>query len=281
MGFLGGTFLKLFQTILYAIEFCCAGIVLGIYSYFLAWLAHQNINIPQWEKAVEGLSGSACLYLIFAVLFTCCLGGKSFFAFIAIVLDILFCGAFVAIAVLTRDGTGTCSSNSYVHTPVGNGKGSVNLHDAPTLSFMCRLNKTAFAVSIIGAGLFFVSAFVQLWISRTHQKEKRFGPSPRNNYTSGSGNRWFSRRRGPKTTHDAYAKDAETGVIGGGLAAPGQDVRPSHDTAYTGSTMGNNNAYVGDKYAPPVPTHGGYHTAPTGAGVNPYGYENGGRPTAF
>lgn len=151
MGFLGGTFLKLFQTVLYAIEFCAAGIILGIYSYFLAWLHHQKITIPTWEKAVEGLSGAACLYLIFAVLLTCFLGGKSFFAFLGIALDVLFCGAFVAIAILTRDGTRSCSKSAFVHTPVGNGRGSTDLDDGPSLAFMCRLNKTAFAVSIIGA----------------------------------------------------------------------------------------------------------------------------------
>jgi hypothetical protein len=122
----------------------------------------------------------------------------------------------------------------------------------------------------------------QLFIGKNHKREKKYGPSPANNYTSGSGTRWFRRNRGPRTTHDAYAKDAETGVVGGGLAAPAaNDVRPSHDTAYTGSTMGNNaNHLAGDKYAPPVPTHTGYHTAPTGTGVNPYGYDST-RPTNF
>lgn len=76
MGFIGGTFLKLTQTVLYAVIFCASAVVLGIYSYFLAWLASQDMSIPAWEKAVEGLAGSSCLYLIFAVLLTCFLGGK-------------------------------------------------------------------------------------------------------------------------------------------------------------------------------------------------------------
>ncbi|KAF2100036.1 hypothetical protein NA57DRAFT_55967 [Rhizodiscina lignyota] len=286
MGRLGGTALKLCQTVLYAIEFCAAGIVLGIYSWFLWWLHHNHVGIPTWEKAVEGLSGAACLYLIFAVVLTCCLGGITFFAFLAILLDVLFCGAFIAIAVMTRDGADSCSKNTYVHTPIGNGRGSTDIKDATDLSFACRLNKVAFAVSIIGAGLFAVSALIQLAIGRNHQKEKRFGPSPKNNYTSGSGTRWFSRRRGPKTTRDAYAKDAETGIVGDGatgLTAPDNTtMRPSADTGYTGSTMGNNNPYVHDKYnTPAMPTHGGYHTAPTGTGVNPYGYDNTARPTNF
>merc|ERR1712000_280465 len=75
-----------------------AALVLGIYSYFLSVLADKNIHIPAWEKAVEGMSGAACLYLIFCVLLTLFLGGIRFFAFIAIVLDICFVGCFAAIA---------------------------------------------------------------------------------------------------------------------------------------------------------------------------------------
>lgn len=151
MGRVGGTALKAVQTLLYAIEFCCGGIILGIYSYFLWWLRHNHRSVPTWEKAVEGLSGAACLCLIFAVLLTCFLGGFSFFAFLGILLDVLFCGAFLAIAVLTRDGADSCSKNRFVHTPLGNGRGSLDINDAPSISFICRLNKTAFAVSIIGA----------------------------------------------------------------------------------------------------------------------------------
>ena len=120
------------------------------------------------------------------------------------------------------------------------------------------------------SGLFVISALIQLAIGRNHQREKRFGPSPRNNYTSGSGNKWFRRRRGPKTTRDAYAKDAETGIVGAGAA----DLRPSHETGYTGSTAANSAPYTHDKYTTPAMPTGGYHTAPTGTGTNPYGYDN-------
>jgi hypothetical protein len=145
--------------------FCCAAIILGIYSYFLSVLADRNLPIAIWKKAVEGLSGSAVLYMIFAVVLTCCLGGISFFAFLAIVLDVLFVGAMLAIAVLTRDGASSCQGN--VNTPLGNGPsnskdpgygrggfgfgGDNNVTYAPNLHLACRLNTTAFAVSIIAA----------------------------------------------------------------------------------------------------------------------------------
>merc|ERR1711879_332682 len=68
----GGAALKFIQTFLYALEFCCAGIILGIYSYFLSVLADRDAPIYTWAKAVEGISGAAVLYTIFAVLLTCC-----------------------------------------------------------------------------------------------------------------------------------------------------------------------------------------------------------------
>lgn len=85
MGIVKGGALRLFQTFLYALAFCCAAVILGIYSYFLSVLADRNFAIPTYEKAVEGLSGAAVLYLIFAVVLTCCLGGIQIFAFLAMV----------------------------------------------------------------------------------------------------------------------------------------------------------------------------------------------------
>lgn len=85
MGLFKGGFLRLLQSALYALIFCCAAIILGFYSYFLSVLADRNRHIPTWEKAVEGISGAAVLYLIFATILTCCLGGVTIFALLAIV----------------------------------------------------------------------------------------------------------------------------------------------------------------------------------------------------
>ena len=162
-AFAGGA-LRLIATALYAIEFCCAAIVLGIYSYFLAVLSNHHLPIDKQWKAVEGISGIAVLYTIFAVLLTCFLGGISFFAFLAITLDVLFAGAFVALTVLTRHGSEKCSGN--VNTPLGsgntatpgqgfgsNGFGTGNgeaVTYIPNLGYACRLNSASFAVSIVG-----------------------------------------------------------------------------------------------------------------------------------
>ena len=106
------------------ISFCCAAIILGIYSYFLAVLADRDLHIATWKKAVEGLAGAATLYAILAILLTCCLAGVTFFSFLGLVLDILFVGAMIAIAVLTRQGAHSCSGN--VSTPLGSGNANSN-----------------------------------------------------------------------------------------------------------------------------------------------------------
>jgi hypothetical protein len=157
MAKLAGAALKILQTFLYAVCFCCAGIILGFYSYFLAVQADRDVNIPRWEKAVEGISGIACVYTICAVIFTCCIGGVIFFAFLAIVLDLLFVAGFIALAVLTRDGHRSCDAKT-VYTPLGigapnskNGWGNDEKTYSVHLGLACRYNKACFAVAVIGA----------------------------------------------------------------------------------------------------------------------------------
>lgn len=45
MGIIKGGVERLFQTFLYLLLFCCAGIILGIYSYFLSALADRNEHV--------------------------------------------------------------------------------------------------------------------------------------------------------------------------------------------------------------------------------------------
>jgi hypothetical protein len=161
----GGAALKLFQTFLYILCFLCSGIILGIYSYFLSVEKDHSGSIPRWQKAVEGISGIGCVYTIFAVVLTCFLAGKAFFAFLAIAMDLLLTAGFVALAVMTRDGAGKCTGSN-VDSPLGSGDSSShggfgsngfgtgsgeNVTYSASIGFACKLNKVAFAVSIIGA----------------------------------------------------------------------------------------------------------------------------------
>lgn len=273
----------------------CTAIILAIYSYFLSVEADRNIKIPTWEKAVEGISGAGVLYTICATILTCCLGGITIFAFMAIAFDVLFAAGMLAIAVMTRDGADSCKGN--VQTPIGNGQANQDQgfgnfgNDAGEnttykvhLGLACRLNTVAFAISIIAAFLFLCTAAMQVLLARKHKKEKRFGPSPKNNYTSGSGKgRWFGKKKGAKNT---TTNDTEMGHDGLAPAAA-QDSRYSHDTRYTGSTMaaGNGTSDKTDGYGP---THGqshghsGYYTQPTGtAASNPYGYNSNNTATNY
>ncbi|EMC96494.1 hypothetical protein BAUCODRAFT_70359 [Baudoinia panamericana UAMH 10762] len=295
MGIVKGGALRLLQSGLYAIEFLCAAIILGIYSYFLSVLADRHLPIATWKRAVEGLSGAACLYLIFATILTCCLGGVEVFAFIAMVLDVLFFGAMIAIAILTRSGASKCSG--YVTTPLGNGQassstggfgnggsdsGENNATYSVILRTACKLNTACFAVALIAAVLFLVTAVMQIALVRHHKKEKRYGPSPSNNYTSGPGKRrgMFGRKnKKHNATHEAELGAAGVGAGAGGLAAGQHDTRPSHETGYTGSTVAAPGTASYDKVDAhhghqPHGTHGGYYTQPQGTGVNPYGYDN-------
>jgi len=263
---IGGAALRLGATALYALEFCCAGIILGIYSYFMAVQADRDITIPRWQQAVEGMSGVIVLYTIFAVVFTCCLGGKAFFALLALIMNVLCMGAMIAIAVLTRDGASSCTGD--VQTPLGDGpaglkegfegNGGDQYTYSASLGSICRMNTACFAVAIVGAFLFLLSIPVTIFLQRHHKKEKRYGPSPKNGYTRGSGMKFWQRKKRNNALRDPEV--AAVPATGGPLAPGAHDVRPSHDTAYTGSTV----AAPGTGYDANKHHSAGYHTAPTG-----------------
>lgn len=148
MGF-GGFVLRFFNLAIRILQTLDGAVILGIFSYFLATQTKNNVDIPQWERAVEGLSGAATLYGLVGCLLTCCLGGVAFFAFIAIVLDVAFIGAMIAIAVLTRKGPQSCQGQ--VDTPLGSGDSADDSPAQLNFGMACQLQKVVFAVSIIGA----------------------------------------------------------------------------------------------------------------------------------
>jgi len=267
---------RFLSVLVFTLAFLCSATGLGIYSYFLATERTHNVTIPSKHKAIEGIMGAGVLYTLIALVLTCFLGGFTFFAFIGIVLDILFVGAFIAVAILTRDGASSCNNNPQ-KTPLGTGApnshvGTQGATWTASLHTICRLETVVFAVAILGALFFLFAAVVQFWLGKRHRKEKKFGPSPANNYTSGSGKRSFFSRRKRASTHSHHNRGVEAGAIpAGGVATNG---RHSYNTATTDSYAGNK--YEETQFAPPVgaPVAGGYHTGPAGADVNPYGYDN-------
>ncbi|KAL8811410.1 MAG: hypothetical protein Q9200_001813 [Gallowayella weberi] len=275
-----GVALRGVTTFLRAVEFLGSALLLGITSYWMGVLTHRHSGLPTWMKAVEGMAGGATLYTAFAVILTCFLGGMTFFAFLAVLLDFLFVAAMVAIAVLTRHGTHNCSGSN-PPSPLG-----------PNNRTSCRLETAAFAVAIAMALLFLLSAVLQVMLSRNHKKEKRYGPGPSNGYTSGTGKKqpFWKRRKGPKTTHEANemgsfsnsgvatanensttrkqpfwkrnkntTRDAELGASGAGAGAGAfiaeekhRHDRKSHETGVTGTTAHSPvHAPVGAAYGGP------------------------------
>jgi hypothetical protein len=153
-----GLALKSLQWFIRGIQFCCAAIILALFSYFLAVMTDHHLPIRNWVKAVEGISGAAVLYTLIGLLLLCFVAGHPFTSFIAIVLDICFIGAFIYIAA-ENGHTATDSCRAHVDTVFGSGNADRNVLDndpgnsvtaLPSLRQACEMQTAVFAVSIAG-----------------------------------------------------------------------------------------------------------------------------------
>ncbi|KAK4237820.1 hypothetical protein C8A03DRAFT_44357 [Achaetomium macrosporum] len=195
MGAASGIALRGLQFFVRTIQFCCAAIVLALFSYFLATLSNHDMSIATWLRAVEGISGAGVLYTILALLLLCCVPGHPFPSFIMMVLDVAFAGAFIYVATANRGGASSC--NGQVDTVFGRGNADTNVVDngsggftaLPSLRQACKMETACLSVSIVAIFFFFISALLSLALVRHRRKEKRFGPSPANDYTEGYGGR--------------------------------------------------------------------------------------------
>lgn len=212
MGFAGAA-LKGSQTLIRLLQLLGSALILGIFSYFLALLNRHNLRTGKWVRAVEGIAGAAVLYTLLTTLLTCFVGGHAAFGTLALVFDLLFLGGFIAVAVMNRGGARAC--DGFVSTALGDGNADArpppisNLNSRggsyrPNYERACRLEKAAFAVAILLIFLFLLSALLQMLLVRNRKKEQRYGPSPANGYTSGSGKKGFFGRK-----QNAYTRDAE------------------------------------------------------------------------
>ena len=155
MGASSGFALKFLQWFLRGVQFCCAALVLAVYSYFLATLRNHNLPIGTWVRAVEGIAGVGVLYTAVGLLLLCCLAGHPFTSFIAIVLDVCFIGAFIYVAVQNRGGASSCQGK--VTTPYGTGDANTDVSDSgdggftvlPNQHQACQLETACLAVSVV------------------------------------------------------------------------------------------------------------------------------------
>lgn len=155
MGARSGLALKGVQWFLRGVQFCCAAIVLAIFSYFLATLHNHSLPIPTWVRAVEGISGFALLYTIVGLLFLWCLAGHPAWSLVTMVLDLAFVGAFIYVASANRGGSGSCEG--VVDTPFGTADADTSVVDdghggftsLPSFRAACRLETACMSVSIV------------------------------------------------------------------------------------------------------------------------------------
>lgn len=232
----GGIALKSLALFCRFVQFCCAAIILGIYSYFLATLRNHSFHIDTFIRAVEGISGAAVLYTLFALFFVCFLGGVAFFSVLGMLFDLAFIGAFIYVAYANRGGDGSCKG--LVRTPFGDGDANTNnpivgasngFTRLPSLHTACKLETACFAVAIVATVFFLFTILTEFGLIKHHRHERRYGPSPNNGYTAGSPKRRFWQRK-PK--HDgAYAEKANPDALPS-HAAP-SDVRDSYATDTT------------------------------------------------
>lgn len=154
----GGAVLRVSATTIRMIQFLCSIVILGIFSYYLAVLVRHGDSVNTWIRAVEGMSGAAALYTLIAIVLTCFLGGIIVFAFLAILLDVLFIGCFVAIAIFTKGSVQNCAG--VTSSTTGLNIGDLNIDASGDQSYadkLCNLEKAAFILAIINV---YVSAFL-------------------------------------------------------------------------------------------------------------------------
>jgi hypothetical protein len=148
MGAKSGFALKGLQWFVRGIQLLSCVVVLGLFSYFLAIASRNNLGIPVWARAVEGISGIGVLYTLAGLLLLCCVAGHPLASGIAIILDIAFVGAFIYVAQANRVGATACTRT--VDTVFGNRPAPDSpASGLPSFGRICLIQKAVLAVSII------------------------------------------------------------------------------------------------------------------------------------
>ncbi|KAJ6262658.1 hypothetical protein Dda_3470 [Drechslerella dactyloides] len=211
---------KLLSTVLRCAQVLGALYNTGCVTYFIVELSKKN-QITGKALAVEIISAAGLLWASFVLVFSICLLQKSFFQFFTVLGDLLFIGGFVAVTILLKDAWNGKCNNRRQNVPWLERAGS-------NISTNCQLVKGIFIVSIALSVLFFFTLLTSFLAHSHAKKDRAYGPSPANNYTSGRGKRSRSR-------------DLETAAMTGpALAPPNGDNRPSHESKFTDVTERTN-----------------------------------------
>ncbi|CAJ2506453.1 Uu.00g005830.m01.CDS01 [Anthostomella pinea] len=102
------------NTFLRVLQFLASVISLGLFSARLRKILRLYHRYRAADGAVEGILAAATLYTLSMLAITCCLrhGAPKILRWLQVLLDILFIGAFIAVAVLTRPDGGRAGPNS-------------------------------------------------------------------------------------------------------------------------------------------------------------------------
>lgn len=151
--------LRCIQWVSRGIQFACCLVVLGINSYYLASMTKSGMTVPTSVKAVEGISAAGTIYGLLGVLLTCCCAGRGpASSFVAVLLDVGLAGAFVYVAVASRDGASSCSGSSVASvygtgaasaTPSGSSSDGSGVLGLPTYGMACRLQTACLGAACV------------------------------------------------------------------------------------------------------------------------------------
>ncbi|KAI5238584.1 hypothetical protein E4T43_07328 [Aureobasidium subglaciale] len=155
-----------FQKILRVLQFLSSVISLGMFSSRLVKVYRLVHNLRNSSGAVEGILAAATLYTITTLIINFCLkgGAPKFLRWLLIVLDLLFVGGFIAVAVLTRPHGGL---SSLCATP--NARNDPNNRD----NALCNLPLATFGLAIFSTLLHAITAIFHE-VRDHHRKNKDF-----------------------------------------------------------------------------------------------------------
>lgn len=160
--------------------------VLGASAYHVH---QQRPAISSTLYAVTVISGIGAIWALLSAMVICCTKRPSLLLPTAL-LDLAFMGGFVAIAVLLRRDAGTTCGDSEI----------------------CKVDKTAFAVSVANAVFFLLLALLTYRLYKAFKRNRAFGPGPDNGYsttpTATTGSR--SRHWGSRASEDTAVTENRT-----------------------------------------------------------------------
>lgn len=105
------------QRLLRVLQFLSPVISLGFFASRLYKIHRLQMQLSHSNGAVAGILAAAIIYSFIAMILSCLLkqGGPTPLRWMLVVLDLLFMGAFIGVAYLTRPGgsSGPCNNTAY------------------------------------------------------------------------------------------------------------------------------------------------------------------------